>query len=242
MNRIARLGLALAAALWLAPAAHAASTADSPAGTVTTHATARRRLPNTVADVTVAIEADAADTAGVGQRLADGSQALLAYLRGAGAERLRSDMVSVEPVRGPGAQPGPPGPVTGYRGTLAVSFRTQAPRLAELVAGSLSHGANSLEQAGFAPREEEAEAARQDLAAEAARKAVALADAVAKAVGRTVRGVRHLAVDPGPGMPSRGVRVFAADRAAPAAFIGTEAGESEVAATVDVTVDLAGPP
>ena len=243
-----RFCLLLGAGLWLVPALAAAQApanadvrpaAPGVAATVTTHATARRRLPNTIADVTVGIKVDGSTVADVEGHLATGSQALLAYLRGAGAERLRTEVVMVEPVREDSGKPGPPGPITGYTGTVGVSFRTTAERLPELLAGSLEHGGNSLEQTGLAPREEELDAARQDLAAAATRTALAQAEAVAKAVGRTVRGVQQIVVDPDSGMPlGRSFRAYALAAPAAAPTIPTEAGDVEVTATVAVTVDL----
>ena len=244
-----RFCLLLSTGLWLIPALAAAQTPANPdarpaaqgvAATVTTHATARRRLPNTVADVTVGVKVDGPTVADVEEHLAKGSQALLTYLRGAGAERLRTELVMVEPVRDAREKPGPPGRIVSYTGTLGVSFRTTAERLSELLTGSLEHGGNSLEQTGFAPREEEMDAARQDLAAAATRTALAQAEAVAKAVGRTVRGVQQIVVDPDPGMlPSRGFRAYAPAAQAQTALIPTEAGDVEITATVAVTVNLA---
>ena len=244
-----RICLLLGTGLWLVPtpaAAQAPSSTDTRAAaqpapaTVTTHATARRRLPNTIADVTVGVKVDGPTVADVEKHLAKGAQTLTAYLRGAGAERLRTELVTVEPMRDVRENAGVPGQITGYTGTVGVSFRTTAERLPELLSGSLEHGGNSLEQTGLAPREEELDAARQDLAATATRTALAQAKAIAKAVGRSVRGVRQIVVDPDSGMPPmRSFRAYAAAAPAAAPMIPTEAGDVEVTATVTVTATLA---
>ncbi len=244
-----RFCLLLGTGLWLVPALAAAQTpASSDArtavqampATVTTHATARRRLPNTIADVTVGVKVDGSTVADVEKHLAEGAQTLTAYLRGAGAERLRTELVTVEPVRDARENAGAPGRIVGYTGTVGVSFRTTAERLPELLTGSLEHGGNSLEQTGLAPREEEMDAARQDLAAAATRTALAQAEAIAKAVGRTVRGVQQIVVDPDSGMPPvRSFRAYAPAVQAQASLIPTEAGDVEVTATVTVTATLA---
>ncbi len=244
-----RVCFLLCAGLWLVPVLAAAQATAGPdarlaakaaPATVTTHATARRRLPNTVADVTVGVKVDGPTVADVEKHLAEGARALTGYLRDAGAERLRTELVTVEPVQDASGKAGAPGRILGYSGAVGVSFRTTAERLPELLAGSLQHGGNSLEQTGLAPREEELDAARQELAAAATRTALTQAEAIAKAVGRTVRGVQQIVVDPEPEMmPVRSFRTYAAAAPAAAPTIPTEAGDVEVTATVTVTANLA---
>ncbi len=93
---ILTIGLALGTTPGLAQTPQAPATpGPAPAGLITTHATARRRLPNTVADASVSIEAHGRTVAAVQRTLAENSQTLLAFLRQAGTERLRTNAVNV---------------------------------------------------------------------------------------------------------------------------------------------------
>ena len=216
-----------------------AQSPEATAGSITTHATARARLANTVADAVVAVAAHAATVAGVQKALANGSEPLLAYLRGAGAERIRTEQVAVTPDTD--APAGRPDRIVGYSGRVAVSFRVPAERLGETLSGALGKGGNTIESTVLAPRESEVDAARQELASEAVRTALAQARAVGEAAGRHLGAVRQIVVDPGLGLP-RPLPAFAArSMAVAAAPIPTEAGQSEVAATVSVVVSLIEP-
>jgi uncharacterized protein YggE len=211
---------------------------DQP-GTITTHATARTRLPNTVADVAIGIDAHGQTLSAVQQSLADGSKTLLASLRDAGAERLVTEQVSVSPdtqsVRGA------PNRIVGYSGRVRVRFRVPADKLDQTLGNALASGGNALESTSLVPRETEVDAARQDLAAQAVRTALAQAKTVAEAAGRRLGPVRQIQVDPGFGLP-RPMPAFATARMMDAAApIATEPGDSEVAATVSVTVGLIEP-
>src|SRR4051812_33904899 len=134
-----RVLLAPALLLSLAVPAHAQ---DQP-GTITTHATARTRLPNTVADVAVAIEAHRQTLNGVQQGLADGSKTLLGFLREAGAERLVTEQVAVSPDTE--AVRGAPNRIVGYSGRVRVRFRVPADKLDQTLGNALARGGNTLE-------------------------------------------------------------------------------------------------
>ena len=230
-----RFLLALTLALLLATPVRAQ---DQP-GTITTHATARTRLPNTVADVAIGIDAHGQTLSAVQQALADGSKTLLGYLREAGAERLVTEQVAVSPDTE--AVRGAPNRIVGYSGRVRVRFRVAADKLDQTLGNALARGGNTLESTSLVPRQAEVDAARQELAAQAVRTALAQAKAVAEAAGRRLGPVRQIQVDPGFGLP-RPLPAFATakmmDVAAP---IATEAGDSEVAATVSVTVGLVEP-
>ena len=222
-------------AAMLACVAVSAAAQERP-GTITTHATARTQLANTVADVGLGIEAHARTVAGVQKALADGSAGLMAKLRTAGAERLRTDQLSVTPdTSGTGNQPDR---ILGYTGQLRVSFRVPADKLPDVLGSALANGANTVDNTTLLPRETEIEAARQDLAASAVRTALGQARAVAEAAGYRLGPVQQILVDPGLGLPPRPMPMFAAARAAAPAPIATEAGESEVSATVSVVTAI----
>ena len=69
----------------------------APEGKISLDATAHRRVPNTVADVTLAIQLDGRTADAVSTLLAQRSQTLLDFLREQGVERLRTENVSFAP-------------------------------------------------------------------------------------------------------------------------------------------------
>jgi uncharacterized protein len=212
---------------------------STPGGIVVVGATAHRRLPNTVADVILGIEATGRDVASVSQPLEQQSQSLLEFLRQQGAERLRTEDVSVEPQTE--TQPNGRNRTTGYSGHLSVSFRTSPQQLPALLGGSLEHGANTIIQTVFTPRENEIDAARQELAVEATKMALAQAEAVAKAADTRVVGIREINVAPeGEIVPLRNARSekVPAVSAAINRTIATTAGEQELAVRVEVRVAI----
>lgn len=214
-------------------------------GMIKTHAQARRRLPNTVADATVSIEVHGRDLRSTAAALARQSQSLLAFLRGQPTERLRTDGISFEPeiqeLRGQ------PDRIKGYTGRITVSFRTVPDQLPALLAGCLDNGATSLGQFGASPREEEVEAARREMVTEASQAALAQARAIADTVGQRIAGVELVEVDPLPGDGSRpAVEGYLAERAAarpapPMQRMANEAGDSGLSVQVAMTLRLAPP-
>ena len=210
-------------------------------GTITTHAAARGRLPNTVADVSIGVAAHAPTVAATQAALATGSGKLMAYLRQQGVERLRTEQLSVTP--NTVADKGRAERIVGYDGTVQASFRVRAERLAEVVAGALANGGNDLSGTVLQPREAEVEAERARLGSEAAKIALNQADAVAGATGRDLGAIKLIEVEPGPGLevqrPMMRMAAMAAPAPAPAA--ATEAGDAEVTATVTLTVELVEP-
>ena len=209
--------------------------ADAP-GTITTHATARGRLANTVADVSIGVEAHAPTVAATQAALAAGSGKLMAYLRQQGVERLRTEQLSVTPHTV--AEKGQAERIVGYDGSVQASFRVPADRLGAVVSGALANGGNNLDRTAITPRESEVDAERARLAAEAAKIALAQADAVARATGRQLGAIRRIEVDPGRGIVTPGPMMRMAATPAAAAPVSTEAGDVEVTASVTVTVDL----
>ena len=209
-------------------------------GTVTTHATARDRLANTVADVALGIEAHGRTLAEVQTGLSAGSGKLVAYLARAGAERTRTETVQVQPEFDRNAPRGQPPGIVGYSGQVTVSFQTTSDKLGTILGGALGNGANTVDATTLHPRAEDVDAARRRLATEATRTALEQASAVAEAAGRRLGTARSISVDPAPRFASRPAMMRAA--AAPiAAPIATEAGDSEVSASVTVTMALIEP-
>ena len=216
---------------------------DAP-GLITTHAEARRRLPNTVSDAVVSIEVHGRDLRGTASALARQSQSLLTFLRGQPTERLRTDGMSFDPeIQELRNQPDR---IKGYAGHLTVSFRTTPDQLPLLLAGCLDNGATALGQFGSSPREPEVEAARREMVAEAGQGALAQAQAIAAAVGQRIAGVYYVDVDPQPGVgpatiPTPDIVERAARPAPPMRPVATEAGDSGLSITVVMTLRLAAP-
>ncbi len=215
-----------------------------PAGLISTHAEARRRLPNTISDAVVSIEVHGRDLRSTATALGRQSQTLLTFLRGQPAERLRTDGMSFDPeVQELRNQPDR---IKGYAGRISVSFRTTPEQLPMLLAGCLDNGATALGQFGSSPREQEIEAARQEMVAEAGQGALAQARAIAAAVGQRIAAVEYVDVDPLPGVPALPViaegLVDRAARPAPAVRpIANEAGDSSFSVMVVMTLRLAPP-
>jgi uncharacterized protein len=207
------------------------------AGIVSTSATAHRRIPNTVADISVGIQTQGGDAASVSRDLAQRSQTLLDWLRGQGAERLATDQISFQPQtheEKSGQQK-----IVGYTGSTSVSFRTTPEKVGAILSGVLDHGANTIQQTSYAPKEEEQDKVRKELAQEATRTAVAQGDAVAEAAGTHVIGVREVNVEPsGIIRPIPMMRMSVNAMAAPTPPMGAEAGEQETSVTVSVKLTV----
>jgi len=225
------IALCLIAAPALAQAPGPSGTVSDPPGTISVRAAAHRRLANTVADASVAVEAHGRDVPGTARLLAEASQSLLGYLRGAHADRLRTEATAFEPETQQAR--GQPDRITGFTGRTGVSFRTTPDALPALLAGSLDHGANALQQSGSSPRDEEVDRARDELAAEVTRTALAQA-AVAQAAGQRVTGVAEIVVD-GPERPMRPMMAMARSAAPP---VAQQAGDTEVTVGVLVKVRI----
>jgi hypothetical protein len=207
------------------------------AGLVSTSATAHRRIPNTVADVSVGIQTQGVDAASVSRDLAQRSQTLLEWLRGQGAERLSTDQISFQPQTHEeknGQQK-----IVGYTGSTTVSFRTTPEKVGAILSGVLDHGANTIQQTSYAPKEEDEDKVRKELAQEATRTAVAQGEAVANAAGTHVIGVREVNVEPSGGimrpMPMMRMSMGAATKEIPMAG---EAGDQDISVTVSVKLTV----
>jgi uncharacterized protein len=207
------------------------------AGIVSTSATAHRRIANTVADVSVGIQTQGTDAAPVSRDLAQRSQTLLEWLRGQGAERLATDQISFQPQtheEKSGQQK-----IVGYTGSTSVSFRTTPEKVGAILSGVLENGGNTIQQTSYAPKEEEQDKVRKELAQEATRTAVAQGAAVAEAAGTHVIGVREVSVEPSGIMrPMPMMRMSVNAMAAPAPAMGTEAGEQDISVNVSVKLTV----
>jgi len=244
MNRscvaVAAAVLFSSVALFSAPLARAQQgnelTLPVNAGLVSTSATAHRRIPNTIADVSVGIQTQGADAASVSRDLAQRSQTLLEWLRGQGAERLATDQISFQPQtheEKSGQQK-----IVGYTGSTTVSFRTTPEKVGAILSGVLDHGANTIQQTSYAPKEEEQDKVRKELAQEATRTAVAQGNAVADAAGTHVIGVREVNVEPSGmirPMPMMRMSMGAATKEVPMAG---EAGEQDISVAVSVKLTV----
>jgi uncharacterized protein YggE len=206
------------------------------AGIVSTSATAHRRIANTIADISVGIQTQGGDAASVSRDLGQRSQTLLEWLRSQGAERLATDQISFQPQTHEeknGQQK-----IVGYTGTTSVSFRTTPEKVGAILSGVLDHGANTIQQTSYAPKEEEQDKVRKELAQEATHTAVLQGTAVAEAAGTHVIGVREVNVEPSGiirPMPMMRMSMGAATKEVPMAG---EAGEQDVTVTVSVRLTV----
>jgi uncharacterized protein len=223
----------------VAPSPTAAGSATAaklaPEGNITLEATARKQLPNTVANVVLGIQVEGRTSDVVSTSLADRSHTLLDFLRQQGVERLRTEDVRYQPQIEYGHN-GAPDRIVGYTGSSSISFRTTPDKLGALLSGSLEHGANTISQTQFSPLESEVDAARQDLAIEATKTALARADALAQATGLRVVRIEQINV----ASEENIVPVpLAAKVMGPAREVETASGEQEVQARVSLKVGVA---
>lgn len=230
-------GLALAA---LISGAASAQPAPDTLGTVSTYASATRRLPNTAAEVTVAIEVHSRTLPGVTADLAKRAKGVLGYLAAQSAERLRTNDVALQPET-QSVRNGPDR-IVGYTGRTSVSFRVAPDALSDVLAGCLDHGADTIQAVQFTPREEELEAARRELATEATRDAMAQARAVTEAAGQHLVRVKTIDVQapamPGPMQMDGMAPMLRAAR--PVAALPAAAGDAPVTVTVAIQVRIDG--
>jgi uncharacterized protein YggE len=241
MNRTRFAALALFTSLTLSPLpfAHAQTnelTLPVNAGIVSTSATAHRRIPNTVVDISVGIQTQGTDVKSVSRDLAERSQSLLGWLRGQGAERLATDQISFQPQTHEeknGQQK-----IVGYTGSTSVSFRTTPDKAGAILSGVLEHGANTIQQTTYSPSEEDQDKVRKELAQDATRTALAQAEAVATAAGTHVIGVREVTVEPSGIIRPMPMMRMSAMAAAPAQAMGSEAGEQDISVNVAVKLTV----
>jgi uncharacterized protein len=215
------------------PVGSASAASPTPEGKINLEATARKRLPNTVANVVLGIEVEGRTGDAVSGALAQKSRTLLEYLRQQGVERLRTEDVSYQPQVESGRNGGPDR-IVGYSGSASISFRTTPDKLGGVLSGSLEHGANTISQTQFSPQESEIDTARQDLAIETTKTALARADVLAQATGLYVVRIEQINVGSEENIVPLGApKVMAAARA-----IETASGEQEVAVRVSVQVGV----
>ena len=212
---------------------------------LSTHAMAHRRLSNTVADISVGIETNGVTMAEVTRALARRSQSLMAYLKQGGADRLTTGQITIEPkIDGSKGSEGRADRIVGYTGTMSVNFRSPADKVSDLMSGALAQGANTLGQVVFTSREEDVDAARKELAAEATQLAMEQAASVATAAGSHIAGIREIDVDPQNATLDYAKEAYSAPKARmmaglSAAPIATAAGDQDLSIAVNVQVEVA---
>ena len=205
-------------------------------GKISLEATARKRLPNTVADVVLAIQVEGRTVDAVSSQLAERSHTLLDFLRQQEVERLRTEDVAYEPETEPVR--GAPDRIVGYNGHASVSFRTTPEKLGALITAALEHGANTVSRTVFSPKEAEIDTARQDLAIEATKTALTRADAIAQAVGQRVVRLQNINVASEEGVIPLPFRAAKAELPSTANAVETAPGEQEISVRVSVEVGI----
>jgi uncharacterized protein YggE len=197
------------------------------------------RIPNTAVDVSVGVSAAGKDLPEVQRALADQSNKLLAYLKGQQVERLITTRVSFAPDTR--SQKSGPDKTVGYNGNASVSFRAKPEKVADILAGVLTNGANTIESTTFTPTEEEIAAARRHLSEDATKTAIAQAEAIAKAAGLKVAAIRDINVDsdnflaytPRPGLTM--VNGFTGGQLPASVPVDTASGDSQLSIRVNIT-------
>jgi uncharacterized protein YggE len=202
---------------------------------ITTRATSETRIPNTVVDVAVGVNASGKDLVDVQRALATQSNGLLAYLKGQKVDRLMTTNVSFSPDTR--SQKNAPDKTVGYNGSEEVSFRSTPERAPDILAGVLTNGANEIDGTTFTPTEEEIADARKKLSEDATKTAIAQADAIARAAGMHVVAVRDINVDNGvvQPMPRSRVMTFEAQIAAAPVPMQAASGDQQLSVTVNIT-------
>ena len=247
--RLGLIGLLVCSSVGFAQTPDPCATAPQTCATlIETQATSEMRIPNTVVDVVAGVSASGKDLPEVQRALADQSNKLLAYLKGQTVERLITTRVSFAPdTRG---QKSGPDKTVGYDGSARISFRAKPDKVADLLAGVLANGANTIESTTFTPTEEEIAEARRKLSEEATKTAIEQADAIAMAAGLKVVSVRNINVDNSDlraqlgslaGISADEINGFTGGRLARSAPspIQAESGDDQLSVSVNVTAAAA---
>jgi uncharacterized protein len=149
---------------------------------------------------------------------------LLAALRDAGARELQTQYVSIWPISENGA-------ISGYSASNSISATIGVDRAGELVDAATAAGANNVSGPDLSQSDTD-RVYRKALAAAVA-DARARAEALAKATGRTLAGISHIAEGGEPAVPYYERGSLVADSATPVV-----PGKQKTSATVSVTFDL----
>ena len=200
---------------------------------ITTRATSEARIPNTVVDISVAVNAAGKDMPEVQRALATASNGLLAYLRGQKVERLLTANINFSPDMR--TQKNAPDKTVGYNGSETVSFRTTPEKAPDILAGVLTNGANEIEGTTFTPTEQEIADARRKLSEDATKTAVTQADAIARAAGLHVVAVRDINVDNGVFQPMPRVMKMSANVSMDGVPMQTASGDQRLSVSVNIT-------
>ncbi|HEY5056907.1 MAG TPA: SIMPL domain-containing protein [Acidobacteriaceae bacterium] len=236
VRTIAAIFLGLAPAVFAQTQADPCATAPATCATlITTRATSEARIPNTVVDVSVAVNAAGKDMPEVQRALATQSNGLLAYLRGQKVERLITANINFSPDMR--SQKNGPDKTVGYNGSEQVSFRTTPEKAPDILAGVLTNGANEITSTTFTPTEQEIADARKKLSEDATKTAVAQADAIARTAGIHVVAVRNINVDNGFVQPMRVANgmMFEAAKAQAPVPMQAASGDQQLSVTVNIT-------
>jgi uncharacterized protein YggE len=203
---------------------------------VSTHATSRTRIPNTVVDISLSITVSEKDLPTAQHALADKSTTLLSYLRSQQVQRLSTGSVTFAPETRT-AKNGPDRTVA-YNGRSTISFRTLPDKAPGILGGALEQGATAITDTSFTPTEEEIAAARRSLEAAATEIAIGKANNVAQAAGLHVVSIRNITVDLADELtyaPRGGLTMYEVNGIGGANDkVQTEAGDATLSTTVNI--------
>lgn len=192
-----------------------------------------------VAEISIGVVTTAATAAEALTQNSTQSQQVIQAIRNAGIpERdIQTQGLSVQPVEAPRRNPGDPLQITGYRAqnTVEVTVRELADnRVGVVVDAANRAGANVT--GGIRFRLENDQAARQEALTEAIENARQKAEAIARASGKTVRGVRAV-TESGVSVPVLQRSAMAADAAQAAPAPPVQSGELTITARVTVVFE-----
>ncbi|WP_221032674.1 SIMPL domain-containing protein [Actomonas aquatica] len=139
------------------------------------------RIPATLAQISIIIEAREKTSAEANRAVVDPSRAVLDFLESEGAERIQAGALTLNPIysRMKASSMADEGPqITGYQAQWNASFVVPAERAGEFASGVVEAGANRVTQFAFLAADDAIAAARTEALQSATREARATAEAV----------------------------------------------------------------
>ncbi len=156
------------------------------------------RIPATLAQLSIIIEAREKTSAVASRAVVDPSKAVLAYLKEHDADRIQAGALTLNPIYSHGkissASDGEP-EITGYLAQWNATFTVPAERAGEFAAGVVQAGANRVTRFEFLASDEAIADARTEALRAATRQARATASSVLEALDETIREIVRIHVN-----------------------------------------------
>jgi uncharacterized protein YggE len=218
-----------------------AQTSAPATNTVTVQGRGEIRVPNTRAVIGLGFHAAGTDEAVVREDVSRRAQAVLETLKKAGAERLETGSVSIQPqFNHPDPSQRSQSPkITGYTAHVTLGFEAPVGDAGRILTAAVEAGANSVFSFQTQPAEEARQTAERDALAAAVKDAEAQARTVLSAAGLEWAGIRNIDASGGTAAPFALPR--AAMMSAPAPDLPVEAGETAVSREVTMQAGFRAP-